>query len=83
MLPRIFDLFAQADTLPRPVAPGGLNIGLTLVKGLVAMASATTAGTGFGVCGQATDYGSRSRRSCRQAGDRSGTIAAETRTHRR
>jgi signal transduction histidine kinase/ActR/RegA family two-component response regulator len=51
MLPRIFDLFAQADrTLDR--SEGGLGIGLTLVKALVELhggrVEATSAGIGLG-----------------------------------
>ena len=36
MLPRVFELFMQADT-PLDRAAGGLGIGLTLVKRLVQM----------------------------------------------
>lgn len=42
LLPRVFDLFAQADTLNRR-GQGGLGIGLTLVRTLVEMHGGTVA----------------------------------------
>jgi signal transduction histidine kinase len=51
MLPRLFDIFAQADrSLER--SRGGLGLGLTLVKGLIGLhggtVTATSGGAGTG-----------------------------------
>jgi len=54
MLPRVFDIFAQADPgLDR--TEGGLGIGLTLVKSLVDMHSGTVEARSAGV-GQGTEF---------------------------
>src|SRR5439155_13307331 len=51
MLPRVFDLFVQAEA-PRGRDPGGLGMGLTLVKNLVELhggiVEAHSAGRGTG-----------------------------------
>jgi signal transduction histidine kinase len=51
MLPRVFDLFAQEEQ-PLDRAPGGLGLGLTIVRSLVALHGGTvtahSAGLGFG-----------------------------------
>jgi signal transduction histidine kinase/CheY-like chemotaxis protein len=46
MLPRVFDLFAQAQS---PGAQGGLGIGLTLVKSLVEMSGGTVTAHSSGI----------------------------------
>ena len=84
MLPRVFDLFAQADqTLDR--ARGGLGIGLTLVRRLTEMHGGSVAVSSAGVGAAASSAcGCRSlRKSPRPAGFRGSTSTRPRRSRRR